>query len=240
MSPDPRRVTGRDVLWVVVAMIAFAILAVVLLTFVYALSVILGVEWAPNQFGPSLFAIEAAVIAAAVWLVMVRRRGFAWRDLGWVPVPAPWLALGAVLALAMLIVLLVLELLHAQVTGSGRIPTMLDIIPMFPPTIPGLLAAVALGAVAVPVAEEFLFRGVVYRWMRGRWGVAGGTVVTSLVFALLHPPGWVETPQIFLIGLLLAWLYERSGSLWPSMVLHGVNNAAGIVVIYAVLWSGTT
>jgi hypothetical protein len=37
------------------------------------------------------------------------------------------------------------------------------------------------------------------------------------------------------VGLVLAWLFEKSGSLWPSMVLHGCNNAIGISWIYAVL-----
>ena len=44
--------------------------------------------------------------------------------------------------------------------------------------------------------------------------------------------------QIFLIGLALAYLYEHTGSLKPSMVLHGVYNGVNFLLLYLVLWSG--
>jgi membrane protease YdiL (CAAX protease family) len=39
---------------------------------------------------------------------------------------------------------------------------------------------------------------------------------------------------IFLLALLLAWLYERTGSLYPGMLAHAVNNATGLILFYAV------
>ena len=58
-----------------------------------------------------------------------------------------------------------------------------------------------------------------------------GPQLDGILEALRGPIGFLML-LAFLIGLALAYFYERSGSLWPSMVLHGVNNAIGIAFIY--------
>jgi membrane protease YdiL (CAAX protease family) len=39
---------------------------------------------------------------------------------------------------------------------------------------------------------------------------------------------------IFLLALLLAWLYQHTGSLFPGMLAHAVNNATGLILFYVV------
>jgi membrane protease YdiL (CAAX protease family) len=39
---------------------------------------------------------------------------------------------------------------------------------------------------------------------------------------------------VFVLGTLLAWTYQRTGSLYPGIVAHGVNNGVALVVLYSV------
>ena len=86
------------------------------------------------------------------------------------------------------------------------------------------------------VIEEVAFRGVLYGWLRTRIGPAAGIVVSSFIFSLFHlyivnPGGLLgigATVQIMFGGIVLAFLYEKSGSLWPGIYLHGVNNAVAV------------
>jgi membrane protease YdiL (CAAX protease family) len=82
--------------------------------------------------------------------------------------------------------------------------------------------------VLAPIVEELLFRGLLYRYLRGRVGVVAAVVISALVFAVLH----VVIPPLFVMGIVLAVLAERTGSLWPGIVLHATNN--GLVVL--ALW----
>ena len=82
-----------------------------------------------------------------------------------------------------------------------------------------------LGIVVLPaISEEVLFRGWLGKRMVQWLGPAGGIVISSVCFGLFH-----FVPRIviatFLLGLVLHWVYHRTGSLLLTIVLHGVNNA---------------
>jgi hypothetical protein len=72
---------------------------------------------------------------------------------------------------------------------------------------------------------------VLYTWLRGRWGPAVATIVSSLVFGLFHvQPFWILFAAF--IGVALALIYEFSGSLWPAIALHMINNLISVVGLY--------
>lgn len=96
----------------------------------------------------------------------------------------------------------------------------------------GLLVAIVIGALAAPVVEELFFRGFLYPALRRRLGVAGGIVVSAVIFGLFHANAWLLFPTTA-IGMILAYLYEREGSLGPSIMLHSLNNLISIVIIYS-------
>lgn len=84
------------------------------------------------------------------------------------------------------------------------------------------LAAVSVVVVA-PVIEEILFRGVIFAGLARRWPVWIAAAISSIVFALLH--GQVNVGiYTFILGCLLSWLYVRSGSIYPGMLVHFLNN----------------
>jgi uncharacterized protein len=74
-----------------------------------------------------------------------------------------------------------------------------------------------------PVGEEFVFRGVVTTAL-GRYGARVAVLVSALVFALAHGIS-IVLPAAFVLGVVNAPMLRRSGSVWPGVVAHGVNNA---------------
>jgi membrane protease YdiL (CAAX protease family) len=81
---------------------------------------------------------------------------------------------------------------------------------------------VVLVCVLVPIGEEIFFRGFVYGTLR-RWGIAAATVLSALFFGAVHQQ-IVHFLPIAVLGVILAALYERTGSLVPAIVVHAVNN----------------
>ena len=90
--------------------------------------------------------------------------------------------------------------------------------------------------ISAPVAEEVLFRGLVFRLLLERLTVWSALAVSALLFALVHLPYWwlsgVASPaglvlrlgSIFAYGVFFALLYHWSGSLYAPLICHTLNN----------------
>jgi membrane protease YdiL (CAAX protease family) len=105
---------------------------------------------------------------------------------------------------------------------------------------PGLRVALALMVISIgPLVEEVLFRGVLLSALLQRlplgWAVAG----CVLLFGAVHLPGlhykWYALPDLMLLALALCWLRLKSGSLWPAVVAHGVNNAVAMIALFVAI-----
>ncbi len=81
------------------------------------------------------------------------------------------------------------------------------------------------------------FRGLLYHWMRQRLGVWIAIPLSSVFFGLLHGDIAVAGAT-FVIGMVLAWFYERTRSLWASIAIHIFNNTFSLVLLYALLAAG--
>ena len=94
-------------------------------------------------------------------------------------------------------------------------------------------AVAAVAVVAAPVTEELIFRGCLYGVARTYLGRTAAIFGTSVLFALIH---WhaPALPGLTLVGLGLALVYERCGSLWAPIAMHSAFNALNIVA--ALLW----
>ena len=101
---------------------------------------------------------------------------------------------------------------------------------------PGLAAVFTFEALVVvtPVVEEVFFRGFIFSGLVHRSGVGWAMVASAAIFSVSHLNVGVLIP-IFVTGLLFAWLYQRTGSLWPSIVAHAGQNALAVIVeVYGV------
>ena len=98
----------------------------------------------------------------------------------------------------------------------------------------GALDRASLGVITIllaPLAEETLFRGVLYTWIRDAgyprlalWG-------SSLLFALVHL-NLVTFLPLLVLALILVALYERTGNLLASMAAHGLFNGLNFAMLY--------
>ena len=89
-----------------------------------------------------------------------------------------------------------------------------------------LVALGVLVVLAAPVAEEVFFRGFLFGGLRGRMSFWPAAVISGLLFCLVHLPGGpLQVPPLAVFGVLLAWLYERTGSLGPPILMHAIQNA---------------
>jgi membrane protease YdiL (CAAX protease family) len=82
------------------------------------------------------------------------------------------------------------------------------------------IAVVLLG----PFAEEVFFRGFVFTGLAWKWGPRNAALVSAALFAASHFSSGQLVPA-FASGLLLAWAYYRTRSLWPAVLAHTMQNS---------------
>ena len=100
-----------------------------------------------------------------------------------------------------------------------------------------LLPLVGVATVLVaPLAEETFFRGFMFTGLR-RYGFFWAALASGLLFSAAHvnPGGLVP---LALVGMLFAWSYSRSGSLWTSIYAHLTFNLVSFVALTAIVQSG--
>ncbi len=90
-------------------------------------------------------------------------------------------------------------------------------------------------AVGAPIGEELIFRGYMFSFLSRSWfGLSGATIVTSAIWALIHKGTgpWFLVGVLFIMGIALCCLLIRFGSLWVTLVCHGIWNSITALVIF--------
>jgi CAAX protease family protein len=98
----------------------------------------------------------------------------------------------------------------------------------------GAIASGLLIVVAAPVSEEIFFRGFIFGGFRRRLPFPAAAVISALIFGLFHytgPGSLGVVPQLAFLGLALCWLYEETGSIYPTMGVHALNNALAFAIL---------
>ena len=85
--------------------------------------------------------------------------------------------------------------------------------------------------VVAPVLEEFLFRGILFRAMKGSFGVGPAVVISSILFGLVHQNVLSFAPLTFL-GIILSLSYERTGDLRTCIFIHAFFNG---LMVFSIL-----
>ena len=75
-----------------------------------------------------------------------------------------------------------------------------------------------------PVAEELLFRGVIYSSIKQIGYQRAAIAVSAILFAAVHT-SWALMLPLIVLACILVWLYEKTGSLIAPMVMHATFNA---------------
>lgn len=173
-------------------------------------------------------------------LFIVQWRGHTLRDVGFRWPSLPWffgaIIVGIIGIPARLLVLLFVAVLFdiplfeaTEEESSGEIDALFWV---------AFVQLLAILVILAPLAEEMVFRGILYNAVRGRYGIVLGTLVSGAVFGLAHiDPLLVISNTV--MGLALALCYEYSKSLWVTIIIHFVNNAiVAFFLLLAVLLAG--
>lgn len=140
-----------------------------------------------------------------------------------------------------LLALLLNGIVGVLFVSSGVRQNQATLYPLFPGDYAGQALFFLGAAVLAPIGEEVLFRGYLFGSLRrlagdSRTGIAIAYGVSALVFALSHSLAATEgivgllVPS-FLIGLVFAWGFDRSGSLIPAIVAHAINNGVALATL---------
>ena len=91
-------------------------------------------------------------------------------------------------------------------------------------------------AILAPFFEELYFRGLLHRWFRARWQMWPAIIASSVIFGLAHLDSAGVAFSSFILGIVMALAYEKTGSLWISIAIHVFNNGLGIILVYLVTY----
>jgi len=147
--------------------------------------------------------------------------------------------LGSAMGRALLLCLLVFPIVYSTMfiwqevlLAFGITPKEQDILKMIRaaknPLLRGYLLMLAVGL--APVFEETFFRGFMYPALKHRFGVGGGLVVVSLLFALVHLNLNAFVP-VFVLGAMLGLAYEITGTILVPITVHTLFNTANLIVL---------
>ena len=102
---------------------------------------------------------------------------------------------------------------------------------------PHFVAVLITVGVIAPIAEEMIFRGVLYSWFRSRFNIPLAIFLNAGLFGLIHFGYPLPLMALVaLMGAVFAWSFERTGSLWVPIVLHIGQNSAVVIAVYATLY----
>lgn len=178
--------------------------------------------------------IHSAILLGSIKLIVLSRHDLSWSDIGLGRPTGRWIRLGifgGVLSLPLV------AMINLFVQGAMREPVENPQIEAltggdFSPAM--LFLVLPVGAIIVPFVEEVAFRGVLLRWLSLKTGGRVAIFGSALFFAILHGiPHFI--PAITALGIVLAVLAQKSGSLWPAIIAHGTFNGVMIVTVYSLV-----
>ncbi len=80
-----------------------------------------------------------------------------------------------------------------------------------------------------PIIEEIFFRGFIYRIIRNRYNILCGTVISTGIFYASHGPTYFH---IIIISLIFTYVYQKTGNIWNSIIVHSLNNTLWFIFVY--------
>lgn len=181
---------------------------------------------------PPVWDIATMVLFSVVSIVLFLKMGWAEASRSYLQ-SRPWdvLLWSVVASLGAIVPSLLLQGLIPEWTGWAK-----DIADQTNQQLEGLMSipgGYMVIALLPPVVEELVFRGAVLRslleWKpEKKWAMIA---LSALFFSLVHLNP-AQMPHAFLIGLLLGWMYTRTGSIVPGVAYHWANNTAAYVMFH--------
>jgi membrane protease YdiL (CAAX protease family) len=184
----------------------------------------------------SLIAYVAAVVALALFIMRPHRAS--WATLGYRSVPVLRLAIPLLAYPVTVFIAADVEAAVVRFALHGHFvnPQAQEIAGGVTRSVANTVGLLLLVAVLAPLVEETVFRGVLYQWLRKSLPVWAAAGISAAIFAAAHA---IPTlfPWLFVTGLALALVFEYGGTLYCSMLLHGLINGVNVAMLIGTLHS---
>ena len=210
--------TTRDVWLGVVALVLWLVLSVVasVVMSLFSLDVDVGLMISLAEF----------LLLVPVWWLTVRKYRVGWRALGLQSFRGAMVGLGC----GLMILSSVFNLFYSLFLALFDLRAQVDLAPIFAElSSPWWL--LAGGVIVAPVVEEVFFRGFVFAGLRQRYDWKKAALISSALFAVIHVTPTAMIP-VFILGFIFAYLYHRSNSIWPAILMHVSTNALALGLAY--------
>lgn len=184
--------------------------------------------------------VKTLINISSTGLAMTLMLGFALKiyggsvsSLGLVKPPRPWFKRTVISIIAYLIFsslfLIVISLLFKNFDANQTQNVGIDGVLSISDKIAGFIAIVIL----TPIIEETLFRGIIFRGLRISSPFWLAAVVSSSLFALAHGQ-WNVALDTFVLGIVLAYLVEKTKSIAPGILIHALKNSLAFTLLFVI------
>ena len=176
-----------------------------------------------------LISILEALLLLPVWGFAVHKYKISWKTLGLRQFSIGFVGLGCGMMLLsytfnLIYSFLVLLPLHLNMQG--------DLIPTLAKTPLSIWLWVG-GTIIAPFVEEVFFRGFFFAGLSQVYGWKKSALISSALFAMVHLQ-WTAILPIFVLGYIFAFLYHRSHSLWPAILMHMSVNTFAFLAVFLI------
>ncbi len=222
---------------------AYAILGGAIVIFVFALIAnlvggnVIDIENNPVVAFGILGTIIYAILLLAIFIQIVVVRKTSWRDLGYRAPPLVPLLLVPVIGFGQLLAAALVNAAILALTGEFDNPQVESITGGLGFSWTNFIAMLVLVGIVAPIVEETFFRGVLYGYLRTRMPIVLAVTVSAVIFSAVHVYP-ILLPALFVVGLILAAVYEWTKSLWIPILLHMMQNSLAVIAIFATLAIG--
>ena len=179
----------------------------------------------PLNLGLTMGVCEFLLVFPAWWFT-VRKYQVSWSKLGLRGFKGKMMALGC----GLLLFTFIFNLVYSGFLAIFNLRVQVDLIPIFE-EMSSPWWFLATGIVVAPFVEELVFRGFIFEGLKQRYSWQKAALISSGLFALLHSQPLAILP-LFILGFIFAYLYHRSKSIWPGILLHVSSNALALGAAY--------
>jgi len=182
--------------------------------------------WSGNEFLQNIGLVLTEIIYIMPVIFFLVKRKASWNALGFRRFDKSNLAMGC----GLLVFAYVLVLLHNTILALFGITTQGDQIFQLFENLDHPLWLVFIGVVLAPLIEEIYFRGFLFGGFRKKFGWKKAALISAIMFSIAHVQVITLIPT-FILGYLFAYMFYKSNSLWPGVLLHFFVNSMGFCLI---------
>ena len=203
-------------------------LGVFLFIFLTAGILIVVQVWQEKNFLQTIGLVVTELLYLVPAFYILAKRHIPLRALGFRSFNGTYLALGC----GLLVMAYLLIMVHNLILAFLGILTQGEMIYNLFGSLDDPVWLVFVGVFLAPFVEEMFFRGFLFAGFRQRFGWNRSALLSAALFSLAHlqPVALIPT---FILGYLLAYLFHKSNSLWPGIILHFLVNSMGFCLIFA-------